>query len=136
MENVMNGNIQAGNNIGDITIVEGNNRQYVDKPYDMCTSDELREDKQYRRELISKENTRKNKTAFNILKVLIITVPILIIWYLITGPHIALIIIALFGVVIPVAGAFRLFSEDNEFITIQREAIKLIGILLKQRGEE
>ncbi|WP_138943102.1 hypothetical protein [Pseudomonas sp. S9] len=109
----------------------------VNKSYDKCTDNELKEDRVHRFQLIENENKKKQEYCKKVAMIPVATTLALVIWYLIIGSfHILMFPIGFVLIGAPVKIIVDILEKDNEFQIRQRLSIKEINYRLQERGVE
>jgi hypothetical protein len=119
---------QAGENIHD---------EFINKPFDKCSDDELTFDREHRRGLIEEESKSRMINALKLLGGSGFFALAIFIWYKINGgADLFMLPIGFATVVLPVLVAVKLMDGKSEFVLRQENTIREIGYRLKERGVE
>lgn len=109
----------------------------INKSYDKCTDEELREDRVHRFQLIENEQNQKQENCKRIAIIpIVITLALLIGYFIIGYFHLLMLLIGLVFIGGPVILIMDIIQKDNEFQIRQRLSIKEINYRLKERGVE
>lgn len=110
---------------------------YVNKPYDKCTNEELIEDRKYRYGILAQEGQRKKYICKKVIIVPLATALVLFIWYLLESRiNLMMLPLGLILIGVPVKVIIDILEKDNEFEVRQKLSIKEINYRLKERGAE
>lgn len=109
----------------------------INKSYDKCTNDELKEDRVHRFQLIKNEQDKKQEYCKKVAILPIITaLSLAVVYYIIDYFHILMFPIGLIFIAGPLKLIMGILENDNEFQIRQRFSIKEINYRLKERGVE
>ena len=109
----------------------------INKSYDKCTDNELKEDRTHRFRLIESEQEKKKEYCKKVAIIPGATIVALVIWFLIIGGlHILMFPIGLALIGFPVKEVMNTLEKDNEFQIRQKLSIREINYRLKERGVE
>ncbi|WP_419812807.1 hypothetical protein [Bacterioplanoides sp.] len=109
----------------------------INKPYDKCTDEELKEDRSHRFQLIENEQRNKQEFCKKLAILPISTALILAVMHFIFDYfHLFMIPAGLIFIGVPVKLIMDTLEKDNEFQVRQRLSIKEINYRLKERGVE
>jgi hypothetical protein len=110
---------------------------YIDKPYDKCTNEELVEDRAYRYQLLKEERQRKRNYCKKVARLPIFTTLALLVWYFLEGGvSFLMLFVGLIFIVGPVKSIIDILEKDNKFEIRQKLSIEEINFRLKDRGVE
>lgn len=110
---------------------------YVNKPYDKCTSEELIQDRVDRYELLTQKGLQNKTLCKRIAIIPLVTALVIYVWYLLEGSvNLLMIPLSLIFIGLPVKTIIDILDKDTEFETRQRLSIKEINYRLKERRVE
>ncbi|WP_313055646.1 hypothetical protein [Stutzerimonas nitrititolerans] len=119
---------QAGENVDD---------EYIDKPYEKCTDEELAFDREYRRNLIKRDYEDRKNSALKLFAASIFFALLIFIWHTISGGwNFYMAAFGMASVIFPGLVAFKLVDEKSDFTRRQESSIQEINYRLKERGAE
>jgi hypothetical protein len=100
-----------------------------------CTTEELLEEKKYRKNILSGEYKKRAKIGLIFLSIAIVFGLFISVWYQLNGKvNISMFTIGIITILTPLGFTWITFFQESEFIQRQNYALREISLILQERN--